>query len=152
MSNPLNDPNRSSSLISTNPSLLPPNTFTGTQSTMPPTATRNPSIPTATKKPNNSTLAGLLTPSTPGGYQTSGVLPAPNGTNPFGNVYAGQNLLNDTNKPPQATKNTTPMTGISAGLASRGSGKGSRGPGKGSRGAGAGGSGPKRLVKIFKKN
>jgi len=139
--NALNDQNRLSSLTSINSSLLPPNAFTGTQSTMPPTATRNPSVSMATKKAGNSTLAGLLTPTTTGGYPTGGVLPAPNGTSQFGNVYSGQNLLTDTNvgKQPQATKNTTPMTGISAGLANRGSGKGSRG-------AGAGSAGPKRLV------
>jgi hypothetical protein len=93
------------------------------------------------KKTGNSTLAGLLTPTTTGGYPIGGVLPAPNGTSQFSSVYSGQNLLTDTNvgKQPQATKNTTPMTGISAGLANRGSGKGSRG-------AGAGSTGPKRLV------
>jgi hypothetical protein len=137
ISNTLNDPNRLSSLTSTNASLLPPNTFTGTQSSMPQTATRNPSVPMAAKRPGGSTLAGLLTPSTTGGYPTGGVLPAPNGTNQFGNVYSGQNLLTDAK--PQATKNVTPMTGISAGLASRG-------PGKGRGGAGAGGTGPKRSV------
>jgi len=137
--NSVNDPNRLSSLTSINSSLLPPNTFTGTQSTMPPTATRNPSVSMATKKSASSTLAGLLTPSTAGGYSTGGTLTAPNGTSQFSNVYPGQNLLTDATpgKQPQATKNTTPMTGISAGLASRG-------PGKGGRGAGAGSTGPKR--------
>ncbi len=139
--NALNDPNRLSSLLPTNSSLLPPNTFTGTQPTMPPTATRNPPTSMANKKAGSSTLAGLLTPTTTGGYPTAGGLAAPNGTSQFGNVYPGQSLLTDAtvNKPVQATKNTTPMTGISAGLASRG-------PGKGSRGAGAGGAAGKRLV------
>jgi hypothetical protein len=139
--NPLNDPNRLSSSTSINSSLLPPNTFTGIQSTMPPTATRNPSVSITSKKPAGSTLAGLLTPTTTSGYPTGGVLAAPNGTSQFGNMYSGQNLLSDSTvgKQVQATKNTTPMTGISAGLANRGSGKGGRG-------GGAGGAGPKRLV------
>ena len=108
---------------------------------MPPTATRNPSAPMATKKGANSTLAGLLTPTTGGGYSTGSALTAPNGTSQFSNVHPDQYLLNEAsiNKQQQATKNTTPMTGISAGLASRGSGKGGRG-------VGAGGTGPKRLV------
>jgi hypothetical protein len=138
MPNALNDPNRLSSLLPTNSTLLPPNTFIGTQPTMPPTATRNPPTSMANKKAGNSTLAGLLTPTTTtGGYPT-----APNGTSQFGNVYPGQSLLTDANanKPVQATKNTTPMTGISAGLASRG-------PGKGGRGAGASGTAPKRAPK-----
>jgi hypothetical protein len=102
-----------------------------------PTATRNPSATMANKK-GNSTLAGLLTPTTPAGYQTGSTLVAPNGTSQFSNIHPGQYLLNDTK--PQATKNNTPMTGISAGLASRG-------PGKGGRGVGGGGAaGPKRLV------
>jgi hypothetical protein len=135
LSNALADANRLTSLLSADSPLLPPNTFTGTQSTMPQTATRNPPAPMANKKPGN-TLAGLLTPTTAGGYST-----APNGTSQFGNVYAGQNLSTDpnANKLMQATKNTTPMTGISAGLSSRGSGKGGRG-------AGASGTAPKRLV------
>jgi hypothetical protein len=140
--NPLNDPNRLSSSTSINSSLLPPNTFTGIQSTMPPTATRNPSVSITSKKPAGSTLAGLLTPTTTSGYPTGGVLAAPNGTSQFGNMYSGQNLLSDSTvgKQVQATKNTTPMTGISAGLANRGSGKGGRG-------GGAGGAGPKRAPK-----
>lgn len=115
-----------------NASLFPPNTFTGTPSSMLPTATRNPQLPTATKKSDSSTLAGLLTSSS-------------NGTNQLGNMYPGQGLLSDvspTAKPAvQATKNVTPMTGISAGLSSRGSGKGSRSTG------GAGAAGPKRTPK-----
>jgi hypothetical protein len=49
--------------------------------------------------------------------------------------------LSDANvtKTSQPTKNTTPMTGISAGLAGRA-------PGKSGRGVTAGGTGPKRLV------
>jgi hypothetical protein len=136
--NTFHDLNRSSLLHSTNPSLLPPNTFTGIQSTMPPTATRNTSTaPTATKKPGRSTLAGLLTPGIPSGYP----LNAPsNGTSQFSSMHPDQLLLHDpsTVKQAQATKNT-PMTGISAGLAGRGSGKGSRT-------TGGAGTGQKRLV------
>lgn len=114
-------------LAAANSSLLPSNTFTGTQSSLLPTATRNPQPPTATKKSDSSTLAGLLTPPT-----------APsNGTSQFGNVYPGQSLLPDPHapaKPVQATKNVTPMTGISAGLSNRGSGKGSRGTGSSTAG------------------
>jgi len=123
-------------LGSANSSLFPPNTFTGTPSSMLPTATRNPQLPTATKKSDSSTLAGLLTPSS----TTSSA----NGSNQFGNMYPGQGLLSDVNpaaKPAvQATKNVTPMTGISAGLSNRGSGKGSRS-------TGAGAAGPKRTPK-----
>ena len=91
-----------------------------------PTATRNPPVPMGGIKKGNSTLAGLLTPTTPaGGYQTGSTVAAPNGTSQLSNVHPGQYLLNDTK--PQATRNTTPMTGISAGLASRGPGKGGRG-------------------------
>jgi hypothetical protein len=135
--NAVNDPNRVPSLSSTNPSLLPPHTFQGTQGSMLPTATRNPSVNTTTKRSGSSTLAGLLAPTISAGYPTGGALVAPNGTSQFSNVHPGQYLLTDTK--PQATKNTTPMTGISAGLASRGSGKGGRG-------VGAGGTGQKRLV------
>ena len=137
LSNPLNDSNQLSSLLPIPSPSVPPTTFSSTQSTMPPTATRNPPMPTAAKKTGGSTLAGLLAPTTTSGYPT-----APNGTSQFSSVYPGQNLLPDpnVNKPVQATKNTTPMTGISAGLASRGSGKGSRG-------GGAGGAGPKRAPK-----
>ena len=136
LSNTLAEANRLSSLLPHETSLLPPNPYGGAQSTMPPTATRNPSTSTANKKPGGSTLAGLLTPSTGGGYPT-----APNGTSQFGSLYPGQNLSADpnANKLTQATKNTTPMTGISAGLAGRT-------PGKGGRGGGAGGTAPKRLV------
>jgi hypothetical protein len=106
---------------------------------MPATATRNP--PTATTKGASSTLAGLLTPTTGGGYSTSGTLAAPNGTSQFSNVHSNQYFLSDANvtKTSQPTKNTTPMTGISAGLAGRA-------PGKSGRGVTAGGTGPKRLV------
>ncbi|CAF1677278.1 unnamed protein product, partial [Adineta ricciae] len=138
--NTLNDPNRLSSL-SSNPSLLPPNAFLGTQPAMPPTATRNPQLPTASKKTANSTLAGLLTPTSSTGYPASGALPAPNGTSQFSNAHPSQYLVNDTNTPkPQATKNVTPMTGISAGLAGRT-------PGKGSRATGGSGTGAKRAPK-----
>ncbi|CAM4812301.1 unnamed protein product [Rotaria magnacalcarata] len=141
-SNTVNDTNRFSSLTSTNPSLLPPNPLTNTQSQMPPTATRNSAVPTASKKKDSSAIAGLLTSTPSTGYSTSSGLSAPNGTSQFSNTHMNQYHVSDANvsKPPQATKNVTPMTGISAGLASRGSGKGSR------AGGGAG-TGPKRTPK-----
>ena len=141
--NALTDPNYLSSLLPNNPSSLPPNLFAGTQSTMPLTATRNPSATTATKRAENSTLAGLLTPNPPGGYSTAGGMSTSNGTSQYGNSYPGQSLSTDaiTNKPLSTPKSNTPMTGINAGLSSRSIGKGSRG-------GGASGTAPKRLVRI----
>lgn len=108
------------------------------QLTMPPTATRNSAVVTGNRKQDGS-IAGLLTPTTSTGYTTGGALTAPNGTSQFSNMHTGQYPVSDTNtvKPTPPVKNTTPMTGISAGLASRGSGKGARA-------SGAGGTGPKR--------
>ncbi|CAF1287230.1 unnamed protein product [Rotaria sordida] len=120
ISNTLNDQNRFTTL---NSALLPPNP-------MPPTATRNSTVPMATKKKENSSIAGLLTPTQ---YSTGSNLSTSNGTNQFSNIHSTQYHVTETNattttttKPTQATKNITPMTGISAGLASRSSGKGGR--------------------------
>lgn len=141
-SHALNDSNRFSSLLPNNSSSVLSNPFAGLQSSMPPTATRNPSAPTATKRAENSTLAGLLAPNPPGVYSTVTGMSTSNGTSQYGNTYPGQNFSTDAmaNKPipTSAPKPTPPMTGISAGLSSRSIGKGSRG------GGGAGGTAPKR--------
>ncbi|CAF4012893.1 unnamed protein product [Adineta steineri] len=132
----LNDQNRLSSLTNAT-SLFPSNTFPNTHPTIPPTATRN-QAPTAPKRTKDTTLEGLLTPSTPSGYSAGSNARASNGTGQFSNAHTGPYLPNDMTMPkqPQPMKNTTPMTGISAGL-------GGRGSGKGSRGAGASGTAPK---------
>lgn len=123
-SNPLNDPNGYSSLMASNSPLLPPNTPTRTQPTIQPTATR------------------LHQPTTSDGYALGSTLPPASNPSQLGNVHPSQYGLADSNavKQPQATKNVTPMTGISAGLTGRGSGKGSRA-------GGAGGTGSKRAPK-----
>ncbi|CAF3613857.1 unnamed protein product [Rotaria sp. Silwood1] len=146
LSNTLNDQTRFISSTALNPALLPPNPLPNTQSTMLPTATRNSAVPVANKKKENASIAGLLTPTSSTQYSTGNNLPAPNGTSQFSNIHPGQYHITDTNvvKPTQATKNVTPMTGISAGLASRGTGKGGRT-------VGTPGTGQKRFVYRKKK-
>ena len=86
-SHALNDLNRFSSLLPNNSSSVLSNPFAGLQSSMPPTATRNPSAPTATKRAENSTLAGLLAPNPPGVYSTVTGMSTSNGTSQYGKQY-----------------------------------------------------------------
>ncbi|CAF4152988.1 unnamed protein product [Rotaria sp. Silwood2] len=142
LSNTLNDQNPFASITALNQAILPPNPLTNTQQPMPPTATRNSAVPMANKKKENSSIAGLLTPTPPTQYPTGSNLSAPNGISQFSNIHPGQYHVTNTNavKSAQPIKNVTPMTGISAGLASRG-------PGKGGRAVGAPGTGQKRTPK-----
>ena len=143
VSNTNNNSSRFDTVSSQSSSLLPPNTLTNTRLPMSPTATRNTSMPITTKKSEAPSIAGLPPLVASGGYPITGDFPAPNGADLSVDVHAIPYALNDNNtlKQVQATKNTTPMTGISVGL-------GGRGSSKGNRANGSGGTTGKRLVEI----